>query len=382
MIYPIHLFVLYSLKRKNKSDFRILDENLPFVSCIISVYNESSVIVQKIQSILDSDYPKDKLLIYVGSDASTDESNMLLMKLSGQYPEIKFFHYPVRRGKTLVINDLIDEAFRQNAKDNNHILLFTDANVILNRGVIKQLCRHFNDHKVALVDSKIIPYKTNHFGISNSENEYMNLEIKIKYWEGELWGSMMGAFGGCFALRSDYFEKVPSNFIVDDFFITMNALKKGGLSKNDLEAICYEGKPDHIAEEFRRKARISAGNFQNLAYFSDLLFKKPLTLSYSFFSHKVLRWTAPVYLSLALIALIILVIMDPDKYLFFLEIILLIILILPLLDILFAKFNIHLKVLRGNRYFIMMNIALLFGFIRYLYGIKKSSWEPPKRNLK
>lgn len=379
LIYPLHLFILYSLRKKSVSDPPCEDENLPQVSCIISVYNESGIIDKKIISVLDSNYPVEKLILYIGSDASTDDSNHIIERWSVKDKRIHFFYYKQRRGKAFVINDLVDEAFKKNIKSDNHILLFTDANVILTKNAIKNLCRHFKNSKVALVDSKIIPTNLKEGGISYSENQYMSLEIKVKHMEGKLWGAMMGAFGGCFALRSSFLEKVPPRFLVDDFFISMSALKRGGHCLNDLNAICYEGMPDQLKEEFKRKARISAGNFQNLAYFYKMLFKKPVVIAYAFFSHKVLRWIGPFLIILMGTAMIGLAIMNPIQYSFYLLIFTIIIIVLPFIDYLLSKVGINIKILRGIRYFISMNIALLIGFIKYVKGIRNSSWEPPKR---
>lgn len=381
VFYPLHLLILYTLRNKREPQIKRLLEECPYVSCIISVYNEASVISHKIVSVLQSDFPPDKIKLYIGSDASTDDSNELIRELANKHPSIIFFPYQQRRGKTLVINDLVEEAFKSTPKSQKHILLFTDANVILTPNVIKNLCRHFEDSKLALVDTKIIPKNLNREGISYSENQYMSLEIKLKYLEGELWGAMMGAFGGCFAIRSSFIEKVPSRFLVDDFYISMSALSKGGECKNDLEAICYEGMPGQLIEEFRRKARISAGNFQNLSVFYKLLFKKPITVAYAFFSHKVLRWIGPLLILLIWLASLGLSLIDSEHYLVYFIIISSILVFIPIVDYFLSIIGIHIKLLRGIRYFLMMNIALLIGFIHYVNGIQNSSWEPPKRSL-
>lgn len=381
LFYPAHLYFLTILKKKKPEKVWIQTSVLPIVSVIISVYNESNIIVQKIKSVLDSDYPDHLIQVFVGSDASTDESNELIKQLFAADSRINFYHYSQRRGKALVINDLVEEAFKKRMQSENHILLFTDANVILARKTLIHLCRHFVDSKLALVDSKIIPTNLKSIGISYSENQYMSLEIRIKHMEGEVWGSMMGAFGGCFALRSTFFEKVPSRFLVDDFYISMSALNKGGLCKSDLDAICYEGTTDHLREEFKRKARISAGNFQNLNVFYKLLFRKPAVVAYAFFSHKVLRWFGPLFILLICAGLSVLTYYKPEHYSIYLFLAGFVILMLPLMDYILSTLGIHIKVLRGIRYFMAMNIALLIGFIKYVKGIQKSSWEPPKRSL-
>lgn len=331
--------------------------------------------------MLNSDYPQDKLHVFIGSDASTDNSNEIIKRIEDHEKRIKFFAYSHRRGKAKVINELVQEAFSITPESANHILLFTDANVILLPKVCKMLCRHYTDPRIALVDSRISPLRINTTGISYSETQYINLESKIKYLEGKLWGAMMGAFGGCFSLRSTYFQPVPDGFLVDDFYISMNALKNGGLCMNDLDAVCHEGMPDQINEEFKRKARISAGNFQNLSIFYNVLFEGPVSVAYAFLSHKVLRWLGPFFILIVFFSSFCLSLYFPKPFQFIFISITLFLIILPLFDYLISKLGFHNKILRGIRYFMLMNLALLFGFINYLKGIKVSSWEPPKRSM-
>ena len=72
LFYPFLLFILYKFSKKNNKIEQ--KDNHPNVSIIISVYNESSVIIEKLNSILHSNYPKDKIKVYIGSDASNDDS--------------------------------------------------------------------------------------------------------------------------------------------------------------------------------------------------------------------------------------------------------------------------------------------------------------------
>lgn len=77
----------------------------------------------------------------------------------------------------------------------------------------------------------------------------------------------MGASGGCYAIRSKDYVPVPKDFLVDDFFISFNILLKGKKAILHPVAICYEEVSSSINTEFRRRRRISAGNFQNLVHF-------------------------------------------------------------------------------------------------------------------
>jgi hypothetical protein len=53
---------------------------------------------------------------------------------------------------------------------------------------------------------------------------------------------------------------------------------------------------------------------------------------------------------------------------------------IPLIDYLLRKINIHSIPLRFISHFVLMNLALLAGFFKYLGGIKNNVWQPTKRN--
>ena len=96
--------------------------------------------------------------------------------------------------------------------------------------------------------------------------------MQFKHAESKLWGMLMGPFGGCFAIRKSLFHPIPEHFLVDDFFVCMHILQNGHLAINDLDAAVCEDVSNQIAEEFRRKRRISMGNFINLQYFRKITF--------------------------------------------------------------------------------------------------------------
>jgi len=165
--------------------------------------------------------------------------------------------------------------------------------------------------------------------------------------------------------------------LVDDFFVCMHILQNGHLAINDLDAVVYEDVSNQITEEFRRKRRISMGNFINLQYFRKLLFQPFTKLGFLYISHKVLRWFGPLILVMILTANYFLLANGIFyKSAFFLQIIFI---ILPFLDFLLRKIGIHIIILRFITHFYSMNLALLMGMIDYLTTTKKGVWEPTKR---
>ncbi len=379
--YLFYPFLMGFLARNIKAptEFFESDSEWPSVSVIMAAYNEEVVIEQKMNSLINSDYPKDKLHIFVGSDCSTDQTNVFMSDFADGNPSIHFYPFRERRGKPGIVNELAADAVAKFGKGKNHIFLLTDASVILESFTIKKLVRHFKREKVVLVDSNMLNTGIQSKGISRSEKQYVNAEVRLKNREGLLWGTMVGPFGGCYALRSDYYHEVPPKFLVDDFYIAFKALERGGAAINDLEASCQESVPHDIKEEYRRKSRISAGNYQNLQTFGHLL-KKPFSpLGFSFLSHKVLKWMGPFFILISYFCCGLLAFSGNIMwyYLFIMQS--LVLFGIPFLDFILQRLNIHLLLLRNITYFLVMNIALLEGFTKYINGIKNNVWEPPKR---
>lgn len=379
LFYPVLLRWLSKGKKLNTLVYTEEDE-WPQVSVIMSAYNEEQVIGQKMDSLLQLDYPDGKLSLYVGSDCSTDQTNAILERYSADNPNIHFFPYTSRRGKPGVINELADIALQEGGSGPEHLFIITDASVMMDPHCARALARHFKNPEIDVVDAHMIHIGMTEEDISRAEDEYISSEVQLKHREGLVWGKMIGPFGGCYALRANRFSKVPSNFLVDDFYITMKVFEQGGKAINDLEATCREPVSHEIREEFRRKARISAGNFQNLLTFTHLWWPPAGPLGFAFFSHKVLRWLGPFFMLAILFSSGLLALGDNLFYTLMFWVMAGALIFLPLLDALFNSLGINLLPLRGARYFVMMNLALLRGFINFIKGIRSNVWEPTKRD--
>ncbi|MEL7222711.1 MAG: glycosyltransferase [Bacteroidota bacterium] len=376
LLYPLYLQWSAQNKIIDTQQFQ-QNEDLPQVSILMAVHNEEAVIEDKLKSLLAQNYPAHRLHIYLGSDNSNDQTNPIIQQASKQHAHLHFFPFQTRQGKPGVINQLAAAATDRYPAGQDHIFIITDASVLLSPGVCWHLCKHFKEPDLAIVDAHMMHTGMQKEDISGAEDRYISWEGKLKYHESVVWKKMIGPFGGCYALRSDFFVPVPDNFLVDDFYITMQAFRKGGLAINEPLAHCYEPVGHEITEEFRRKTRISAGNIQNMFTFSDLWLPPWGIPNFAIFSHKILRWLGPLWLILALISSGLLA-----HNLFYASLFMLTgaAYTLPIiLDALLHRLNIHWSLVRHARYFLMMNLALLAGYFRYAKGIKSNVWQPPKR---
>ena len=365
-------------KNRNKSHIEKGQQNFPFVHILIAAYNEEKVIGAKLESILRNDYPLNKYKIWIGSDASTDHTDDIILMYQNKYPQnIGFRWFSGRNGKSNILNALHEEI--QSSYDLSEALyLPTDANVIFKEDTIKELAIPFSDSKVGLVGAFILNKEVTSEGISFQEKSYIQRENYIKYLESEAWGTMIGAFGACYSIRARLFTPIPANFLMEDFYLTMQVFEKRLKAISSMKAICYEDVSNKVSEEFKRKIRISAGNFQNLSRFYKLLWPPFSPIGFSFLSHKVLRWLGPLFLIIAFITSALLSGWNEIYEAMFISQVIL--LLLALLDFLLKKVRINFFILRFVSYFYAMNLALLIGFFKYLNGIKTNVWKPTERN--
>lgn len=370
VLYPLILQVFSRNRQGNTQVFDFDKDELPTVSVIMSLHNEETAIERKVNSLLNTTYPKDKLSIVIGSDCSTDRTNEIVESFAAKHPHIKFYPFTERQGKPNVINRLMEF-------NTSEVVILTDARAYFTENTVFELIKHFKNPEIAIVGGNLVNDNLQNKGISVQENAFMSRELVMKYQEGVLWGAVIGVYGACYAIRKEDYTPVPKNFTVDDFFITMKVLKGDRKAICELNAVCYETVPAALKEEFRRKVRIATGNFQNLKWFGSLLWPFYKPVAFAFLSHKVIRWLGPFFILLSIISVCFL----QNIFLYrLIGAVMAVVLIIPLLDYLLQKINLNLKLFRFVTHFFSMNIALLMGFFKYLKGVKSNVWQPTQRN--
>lgn len=362
LIYPITLTLFSSAKKRDSK----INTELK-VGILIAAYNEEKVIGEKLESIFKNDYPAGNIQVFIGSDASTDKTNSIIESYINKHPNLKLIPFEGRTGKAAIINKLADLC-------DSEIFILTDANVIFETNTISSLVKHFTDDAVKLVAANIQKVSDKSINIQPIEKKYLNLENKIKSLESNNWDLVIGAEGGCYAIRKTSYHPVPKNYFMDDFYITMSVLNKGGKVLFEEDAVCYEDLPSESSEEFKRKVRISIGNYQNLSIFNHLLWPPWEPLGYAFLSHKVLRWITP-FLLMAVYGSSLILSFESRGFLLFT-----LLQFIGFASPIFIKQLKHVKPLLFIAHFYNMNYALLKGFFIYLKGVKSSVWEPTKRH--
>ncbi|HMH20618.1 MAG TPA: glycosyltransferase family 2 protein [Puia sp.] len=347
-------------------------EFFPSVSFIVAAFNEEDFIGQKILNSLQQTYPAEKIEYIFVTDGSSDKTPEIVLR----FPAIKLLHENERSGKSAAVNRAVLSA-------RHDILIFSDANTILNKEAVKNIARHYHDKRTGGIagEKKVIPAKGNTDEVGAGEGLYWKYESFLKKVDSNFY-SVVGAAGELFSLRRELYEPIPHNVILDDFIISLKVAEKGFRIVYEPDAWAMELPSFSMADEHKRKIRIAAGGFQSMGMLSSLLrFWKQPRLSFLYISHRVLRWTlSPLCLVLALLSNLVLVLIS-DAPLFRITFLAQALFYSTAWLATIPSLKSRFKILKLPYYFVFMNISVIQGFFRFLSGNQPASWEKAKRSL-
>lgn len=372
--YGVVLWLMVRLKRlfmkKETLPELPADDELPTVTLMICAYNERDIIEEKMENIRQLRYPRERFCIMWVTDGSSDDSNELL----AAYPEVTLVFSPERKGKAAAMQ----HGLRENKAE---IVVFTDANTMLNADAINEIVRQMMRSNVSCVSGeKRVAARQDGQAAAEGEGLYWKYESTLKRWDSELY-SAMGAAGELFAVRMEHYREAPSNALLDDFMMSMLILKDGHRIAYTSNAYAMEYGSADMQEESKRKRRIAAGGLQSIWWLRSLM--NPFThpkVFFQFISHRVLRWSITPVALMALIPLNVALVLMKGGTVYT---------VIWILQILFyaAAFAGYVLASKGKKskllyvpyYFLFMNINVFLG-VRYLMTHSTSgTWEKAKR---
>ena len=343
-------------------------EITPKLSLIIAAYNEEDGIGEKLNTLLKADYPSEALEIIVASDGSDDGTESIVSEYESK--GVRLLSLP-RRGKIYALNDAVASA-------TGEILVFTDANSILELDALKKLARNFADPDVGGVCGCMKYRKRNQLDSSNRG--------EILYWFYELWlkqketqtGSIVSASGAFYAIRRELYQLPPNAGMTDDFIISTAVIEQGSRLVFESDACVWEETAPSTEAEFGRKIRLMTRGLWAVYQRRKLL--NPFRYGFYsilLFSHKILRRCTPIFLILMLISNLFIM---PVKSLYFstfysqVAFYVLAAIGYAIRDIPLGKF----KIFYIPFYYCLANAAALVAITKFIGGKRIELWQPQR----
>ncbi len=282
--YPLSLLWLVRSRRGDQAGTARADGEISF-AILMCAYNEQDVIERKVLNLLALREREPGLEILVYVDGSSDRTVDILRPYKDR---LTLLGSRERRGKTHGMNLMASRA-------NASVLVFTDANVMIDDSALINLRRHFADPSIGCVCGTFDVTNPDASATANTGSLYLRFDHWVRAAESRL-GSVMGAHGGLFAIRRSL-HRPPPRDIIDDMFVSLSILCDGYRVVQADDVVGYEAAATTLQDEFRRKVRIAcqAWNVHRLLW-PRLRRMSALNL-YQYLSHKPMRWLSGVFLA-------------------------------------------------------------------------------------
>ena len=203
--YPLLLQTLVLIKNLLTPEKKPRNNIYVPVTLIVAAYNEEEMIQEKINNCFTLDYPADKIKFIFITDGSTDKTASIIKK----YPIIIHLHENERKGKLAAMNRAMQFV-------ETEIVIFNDANTLLNRESIGRIVAHYSDEKVGGVSGEKKILQSANDVVEKGEGLYWKYESFLKHLDSRLY-TIVGAAGELFSLRSALYTSLPGNIIIEDF---------------------------------------------------------------------------------------------------------------------------------------------------------------------
>ncbi|MBW4330289.1 glycosyltransferase [Stakelama sp. CBK3Z-3] len=245
---------------------------------VFCAYNEEASMAEKIANLreLKARTPELQFKAYV--DLSTDRT-LEMLREHGDLIDV--VGATKRTGKAMGMRKLVGMI-------STDIVIFTDANVLLDPDAVPALLDHFACPDVGGVCGTLIYVNPSDSATATVNSVYWRLEERIKKEEARS-GSTMGADGSIFATRRAYYPEVPAH-LLDDFIVSMSTVFSGLRLISASDVCAYERLAASSSDEFRRKRRIACRAYSSHLHVAPQLARMSWKNKYKYYSHRWLRW--------------------------------------------------------------------------------------------
>lgn len=369
LIYPhcIYPLVLWVASKYCGKPYRQHEDYTPTLAILISAYNEQDGIAACLEAIFASDYPIDKMSVYVADDGSTDATVEVVEALCKEHAGLTMVRCQ-RAGKNAALNTLIQRVTAQ-------VVMFMDADTVVSPSAFRHLVSPLADDTVGAtisLNDKQHDVFQNDAG-NAGDSFYRRLEDVVNLRESSI-HSTVASNGGLYAVKSAFIQPINNSRAADDLLMILRVMRAGKRVLKQPLATIHEHRPNSLQVEGTRTARTVSAGLTTVWDQRMLLLPTFGWVSFFLWSHRIVRYGSPFWLIL-LFAATWCTVSDPmvfgilfyGQFAFY---------ALGLLSRAAGKMGQTIPVASTVEYFIVMNIALLRGWFRFLTLQSSDQWTP------
>ena len=254
---------------------------------VCCAFNEFAVIEKKVANSMAVSQAIGNCDVLFYSDASTDGTSEFLASCPSPIISRVGDH---QVGKTAGMNCLL-------SMTDAEIIIFTDANVMIDPASVVHLKHYFRDPTIGMVTGTLHFLNGNVSTTAEVSSAYRGFEEIIKKLETDT-GSVVYTDGTMFAMRRSRVTPVPSN-LTDDLYTAIMVLVQGKRNVAAADFVAYEQAATAREDELRRRVRIGCHVFNCHRLLWPKIRRLDRLTQYKYVSHKLVRWFAGYFIAVA-----------------------------------------------------------------------------------
>lgn len=266
-----HTSILFvGIRRKHKPVAESTDR-LPKFSLIVPAKNEGAVISRCLKSLLNIDYPKEKMEIIVVDGDSIDTTAKICNEFAEKHKDtIQVLCEDKSKGKPVALNLALPRL-------TGDIVGVFDADSVPERNVLRKTATYFKDPSVAAVQGKIV-----------SLNESQNMLTKVAAMEDKAWfqallhgREQLNLFipltGSCQFIRKNVLQEMggwAEGSLAEDVELSLELTDKGHIVKYAPDVCSGQETASRLGDLFAQRRRWYRG-YMEAAFKYGRLLKHP-----------------------------------------------------------------------------------------------------------
>ena len=257
---------------------------VPTASLLFCAYNEADAMPEKLANLamLKGLHPTLEILAF--DDGSSDGTGDLI---AAEGDLVTLIRGPGRSGKAHGMKQLA-------ARARGDILIFTDANVLLDPDAIERLLARYADPDIGGVLGSLHYVGQGESATASVGSLYWRIEERLKDEESRT-GNVLGADGSIFSIRRSLYPDFPDS-VLDDLTVSMAVVFAGKRLVKARDVIAREKLVTARKDEYRRKVRIAARAWHTHSHLRLQLRRMAAIDRFKYASRKIVRWFGGLFI--------------------------------------------------------------------------------------